>query len=204
MKRIAIALVGDFDEKMYTHISLNASIDHCRPHLPFELEAKWVSTQHCDEIMSAEKLYSGIWIAPGSPYKNESNVLKLIRWARENNTPLLGTCGGFQFMALEYARNKLKIPDAGHAESGDSLNPVISLLSCWLKGQDEQISIPDKDSWFFNIFKSHTINGRYYCSYGVNPNYYKMLNQHPFIFAAFSPAGDVRAFELFGHLASPR
>lgn len=199
MKRIGIALVGDFDEKMHTHLSLNESIRHCKPHLSFELEARWVSTLHCREIMSTPDLYNGIWVAPGSPYKNESNVLELIRWARENNIPMLGSCGGFQFMVLEYARNRLGITDAGHAESGYSLNPVISMLSCSLRGQEEHISIPDKESWLFDVFQSHTVLARYYCSYGVNPTYYETLNQHPFVFSAFSSTGEVRAFELRGH-----
>ena len=199
MKRIRIALVGDFDKKMHTHIALNDSIEHCKPYLPFEVEANWVPTIHCNEIMSASKLYDGIWIAPGSPYEDDNNVLEMIRWARENNIPLFGTCGGLQFMVLEYARNKLGIIDAGHTESGASDNPVISVLSCSLKGQEEQISIPDKASWLFHIFQSHNVAARYFCRYGVNPSYYSILNQHPFVFSAFSATGDVRAFELIGH-----
>ena len=102
-------------------------------------------------------------------------------------------------MVLEYAKNRLGIIDAGHAESDHSLNPVISKLSCSLKGQEEQISIPDKESWFFDVFQSHTISARYYCSYGVNPTYYEILNKHPFVFSAFSSTDEVRAFELRGH-----
>lgn len=30
MKRIGIALVGDFDKKMHTHLALKESIDHCK------------------------------------------------------------------------------------------------------------------------------------------------------------------------------
>lgn len=199
MKRIGIALVGDFDKKMHTHLALNGSINHCRAHLQFELQADWIPTELSHELLSNPNPYDGIWVAPGSPYKNEDNVYRVIQYARENNIPIIGSCGGFQYMMLEYARNMLGIIDACHEETGATANPVISRLSCSLKGQEEQISIPDKDSWLFDVLKSHTIKARYYCSYGVNPIFYSILNRHPFIFAAFSPTGEVRAFELRGH-----
>lgn len=199
MKRTRIALVGDFDENMHTHLALNESIDHCRPLLPFDLEAKWVPTEHCHALLSTSNLYNGLWVTPGSPYRDEGNVLDVIQHARENNVPLLGSCGGFQFMVLEYAKNQLGIIDAGHEETDASANLIISKLSCSLKGQQEQIYIPDKSSWLFDVLQTHSITARYYCSYGVNPIFYGILNQPPFVFTAFSPTGEVRAFELFGH-----
>lgn len=199
MKRIGIALVGDFDENMHTHLALNESIDHCRAFLQFDLEAKWVPSQDSHAIFSGRDLYNALWIAPGSPYNNEDNVLEVIRYARENNIPLMGSCGGFQFMVIEYAKNKLGINNAGHEETNGCVNPVISMLSCSLKGREEEISIPEKESWLFNVLQTHTITAGYYCSYGVNPKFYKILNQHPFVFTAFSPTGEVRAFELRGH-----
>jgi len=44
MKRISIALVGDFNEKMYTHVALNNAVEHCRKHLDFLVETQWIST----------------------------------------------------------------------------------------------------------------------------------------------------------------
>ena len=66
--------------------------------------------------------YDGIWIAPGSPYKNDAGVYEVIRMAREENIPIIGSCGGFQYMIIEYARNVLNIKDAGHAESEPGCN----------------------------------------------------------------------------------
>jgi hypothetical protein len=44
LKRIGIALVGDFDKKMHTHLALNKSIDNGNPHLAFKLEGN--GSQH--------------------------------------------------------------------------------------------------------------------------------------------------------------
>ena len=198
MKRIRIALVGDFDEKMHTHIALNQSIDHCKPHLSFDLEAEWISTVKADDLL-LNAHYDGIWITPGSPYKNDNAVFNVIRYAREKNVPITGSCGGFQYMILEYAKNVLKIEDAGHAETDSHLKPVISKLACSLKGEQEQVYISDKSSWLYEVLNTDTILGKYYCSYGLNPNFQEALHQFPLVFTAYSPTGEVRAFELKGH-----
>jgi CTP synthase (UTP-ammonia lyase) len=199
MKRIKIALVGDFDEKMHTHRALNESIEHCKPQLAFHLDTEWVATELSDKIISARPTYSGIWIAPGSPYKNESGVFQVIQHARERNIPVYGSCGGFQYMILEYAKNVLRMDEAGHEESDSKRYPVISKLRCSLKGEEERVVIPDKQSWLYEVLNTSTITAKYYCSYGINPLFQEILGEFPLVFTGFSPTGEVRAFELKGH-----
>ena len=199
MKRITIALVGDFDEKIYTHVALNRSIEHCTRDLPYEVEATWISTERIESMLLEPIKYDGIWIAPGSPYKNDTGVYEVIRIAREENIPIIGSCGGFQYMIIEYARNVLNIKDAGHAESDPDLIPVISKLSCSLKGQQELVSITDKSSWLYDVLREETVVGKYYCSYGINPAFQESLNKLPLVFTAVSPTGEVRALELKTH-----
>jgi len=43
-------------------------------------------------------------------------ALRIIRYAREHDVPVLGTCGGYQHVVLEYACNVLGFADAAHAE----------------------------------------------------------------------------------------
>jgi len=47
------------------------------------------------------KRYTGIWIAPGSPYQDLNKTLWAIRHAREHCISCFGKCGGFQPMILE-------------------------------------------------------------------------------------------------------
>ena len=49
------------------------------------------------------------------------------------------------------------------------------------------------------VLQAETVVGKYYCSYGINPAFQESLNKLPLIFTAFSPTGEVRAFELTGH-----
>jgi len=199
MKRITIALVGDFDEKIYTHVALNRSIEHCAHGLPYEVEARWIPTERIARTFSGPLNYSGLWIAPGSPYQNDAGVYEVIRKAREENIPIIGSCGGFQYMIIEYAKNVLKIKDAGHAENEPNAIPVVSKLSCSLTGQEELVSITDKSSWLYAVLQAGTVVGKYYCSYGINPAFQESLNKLPLVFTAFSPTGEVRAFELMEH-----
>lgn len=199
MKRIRVGLVGDFDEKMYTLVAINDSVQHCAYHLDFLVETEWIPTNEISTILVSKMHFDGFWIVPGSPYKNDKGVYQVIRHARENNVPVTGSCGGFQYMLLEYAKNVLKLESAGHEESDSNALPVISKLSCSLRGEEETVSIPNENSWLFQTLKTKSYVGKYFCSYGVNPVYQKVLTQYPMVFTAFSPTGEARAFELAGH-----
>jgi CTP synthase (UTP-ammonia lyase) len=200
MQRISICVIGDYDPHMYTHVALNNAIEHCRPFVQVELIYAWLATDQITETIFTRNKFQAFWIAPGSPYKNDEAVYNVIRWARENDFPILGTCGGFQYMVVEYVRNVLGIHDAGHQETEpDAEKLIISKMSCSLKGQQEEIHIKDHDSWIYNVLKRNTLTGKFNCSYGVNPVYQSQLNKPPFTFTAFSKDGDVRALELKTH-----
>ena len=199
-KRIQIALVGDFDPDMYTHVALNNAIDHCRPHFHLNLSSPWVATAALSDSFLAQHEFDGFWITPGSPYANDEGVYSLIRWCRENNFPLYGSCGGFQYMVVEYARNVLGFNDAGHEESDPGVEKlVISKMACSLKGQQETVHITDEQSWLYHVLKTNKITAHYNCSYGVNPVYQKILDQYPFAFTAFADNGEARAMEVKAH-----
>jgi CTP synthase (UTP-ammonia lyase) len=199
-KRIQIALVGDFDANMYTHVALNDSIAHCRPHLHVKADATWVPTEVLNDNFLASHPYAGFLIAPGSPYHNDAGVYRLIQWCRENNLPLYGMCGGFQYMVVEYARNVLRFGTAGHEESDSKADMlIIAKMSCSLKGQQETVLIADKQSLLYEALHMEKITGQFNCSYGVNPLYQNLINQYPFIFTAFSANGEPRALEVKAH-----
>ena len=61
--------------------------------------------------------FDALWIVPGTPYRDDRPVFAAIERARREGVPILGTCGGFQHMVVEFARNAAGIADAGHAES---------------------------------------------------------------------------------------
>jgi hypothetical protein len=58
-------------------------------------------------------------------------MLKGIEFARRRDWPFLGTCGGFQYAFIEFARNVLGIKDADSAENNSgSKNIIIYPVAC--------------------------------------------------------------------------
>jgi CTP synthase (UTP-ammonia lyase) len=200
VKRISIGLVGDFNEKIHTLVALDRSVAHVSANLGIQVDATWIPTQTITKAVFDTVKFHGFWIVPGSPYVNDVAVYNVIRWARENDFPILGSCGGFQYMIIEYARNVLGWCSASHGETDpESAQQVIRKLTCSLKGRSEEVLITDRHSWLYKIIQKEKITGHFYCSYGLDPGYLKDLDKYPFVFTAFSAGGDARALELKGH-----
>ena len=197
-----LAIIGDYNDNFRPHQSTNEAIKHSIEKYNIELDYEWISTDAIEsEFEKIISTYSGFWIAPGSPYKSMTGALKIIRHARENNIPTLGTCGGFQHMVIEFARNVLGITDAEHAEYDPySSKLVVNTLSCSLVGQTLEIELTDKSSKAFNIFGTEKINEKYYCNFGLNPEYQNQLNDNGFRIVGTDNLKEARILELENHL----
>lgn len=95
------AIIGDFNSSFRPHVATNEAIEHSKHKLGLQVDADWVSTDYIiDNFNSITDNYQGFWIAPGSPYKSMIGALDIIKYARLNDIPTLGTCGGFQHMVI--------------------------------------------------------------------------------------------------------
>lgn len=201
MSEVKIAILGDFNPIYSTHHALNASIRQCLGHLNEDIQVDWIATDIFDtKVVFSKGLYSGLWIAPGSPYKDFQNVLSVIQYARTHGIPTLGNCGGFQHMVIEYARNVCSIDQADHEETNSNAKDVvIHKLACSLVGLEEKLQITDKDSQIFRIVGKEFFPGRYYCSYGLNEKYKDVLASKGLSFTSRNEEGQARSFELKSH-----
>lgn len=192
-----IALLGEYSPTFPPHVSTTAAIEHARIVLGSEISADWVSTEEIEP--SLFERYSGIWVVPGSPYKNMENTLWAIRYARENRIPCFGTCGGFQHMVIEYARNVLGFNDAQHAEYDPYASTIfISRLACSLAGREMQLSfVPG--SQVAAMYGGLSGTEQYYCNFGVNPNCIHELTRGPLHISGSDREGEVRVIEYPGH-----
>lgn len=131
-----LAIIGDFNSHRPSHQATNQAIAHSLKSLKCNLSYDWIPTEDIKKNFdSIIEDYKAFWISPGSPYKNMMNVLHIIEYARRNNIPTFGTCGGFQHMIIEFCRNVLAIRDAQHAENDPYASElVITPLTCNLKG----------------------------------------------------------------------
>ena len=196
MKR-SIAIIGEYSPTFPPHISTSAAIEHSRSALGVDVDGIWVSTEEIDKTLFER--FSGIWVAPGSPYKNMDQALWAIRYARENGVACFGTCGGFQHMIIEYARNSLGFKDAGHAEYDPyASNLFITQLGCSLAGREMELTF-SSGSRVAEIYGGISAVEQYYCNFGVNPDYVSLLKSGDLKITGSDSEGEIRVIELPGH-----
>ncbi|MBE9169175.1 CTP synthase [Pleurocapsales cyanobacterium LEGE 06147] len=192
-----VALLGEYTPTFQPHISTGKAIEHSCSLLSVDLEGVWVSTENISD--SLFDVYSGIWVAPGSPYKNMDKTLWAIRYARENGIPCIGTCGGFQHIIIEYTRNVLGFKDAQHAEYDPYASALfISKLDCSLVGREMTLNFV-AESHVATIYGALTAIEQYYCNFGVNPEYIPLLKNSSLKITGSDREGEVRVIELSAH-----
>jgi CTP synthase (UTP-ammonia lyase) len=195
VKRVAI--LGDFSPVNGRHLATNAAIQHSSAALGIRMEGEWIATDAMNP--SVFERFEGIWIAPGSPYRNMTRVLWAIQYAREQGIPCLGTCGGFQHMVIEYARNVLNIQEAQHAEYEPYASDLfISQLQCSLAGREMRL-IFAPGSRVASAYGAFGATEEYYCNFGVNPEKVDLLRSGPLQVTGSDSEGEVRVVELPSH-----
>jgi CTP synthase (UTP-ammonia lyase) len=200
--RHPIAIIADFQATSKSHLATNEALTHSALALDLTVEACWINTGELAQPAGLERLreFDGLWIGPGSPYASTNGVLAAIRMAREARIPLLGTCGGFQHIVLEYGRNVMGLSDAQHEEGSPGASRLlISRLACSLAGRTMTITL-DPSSILAGIMGSTAVQEEYLCNYGVNPEYEEVLRSaRDLRVVASYEEGAVRAVELTGH-----
>jgi CTP synthase (UTP-ammonia lyase) len=134
---IKLALIGDCNPEVTAHRAIPKALALAGGN---NVQPEWLATDSAQRAPLDE--YSGFWCVPASPYRSMEAALRVIRFARENNRPFLGTCGGCQHAVLEFARNVLHIANAGHKESDPTTaEPVITNLACSLIEANETLQV---------------------------------------------------------------
>lgn len=192
---IRVALVGDFNETQKAHQAIDRALAAV-PDSP--AEGVWVPT---DTISSGNSLseFDGIWCVPGMPYRSAEGVLRAIRKARESRTPFLGTSAGFQYALIEHARNVLGMADADHQKTNPkAATPLISPLGCAMLGMKARVRLTAGSA----IRKAYGVPETtvlYYCSYGLNGRYRRLMESSSLHVTAVDDQDEIRAVELDGH-----
>jgi len=194
---LRLALVGDYRADAVAHQAIPSAIKLAAAHLNLTVDCHWIPTIELGEL-AAIKHSDAVWVVPGGPYQNDAGVFATLRWARENRVPFLGSCGGFQYAVIEYARNVLGWHDAAHAETDQAGRMVITPLSCSLIEQHGEVFFTpgSRIALAYNQLKS---DEGYHCSFGVNPDFIAALEGKNLRITSHDQAGDVRAVELTDH-----
>lgn len=191
-----IALIGDYSPDVMAHRAIPQALGLAGTAEGRPVTWSWVPTASIHDPDRDLAGFSAVWVVPASPYANMTGALAAIRWARETRRPILGSCGGFQHMLIEFARNCAGIDQADHAETnpaGTAL--VVTPLACTLVEQTGKVRFVPGSALHAAYGRDHATEG-YHCRYGLSAGYRAALEGAGLRFTAFDDAGEVRAAEL--------
>ena len=162
------------------------------------VDATW---RHSSELGDDVDLggYDGIWVLPGSPYANQEGVLRAIETARTGGIPFLGTCGGFQHLVLELARNVAGLTSVGHGEDDPTAAEQLLIpMACALLDQEERVTV-EPATLAARILGAGSRTERYFCGFAVNEAYVPALEAAGLVMGGRDDAGAIRLGELRDH-----
>lgn len=196
---LTVGVIGDFEPDFEPHSATNAALRDAAAALALKIEIRWLNTGGLRQIKREELTrHDALLCAPGSPYKSLQGALRAIRLARELDWPLLGTCGGFQHMVIEYARNVLGVEEAQHAEYDPySSDLFISALPCSLVNRRMSIRF-DSGSLAGGFYGHSEAREQYYCNFGLNPAHRGSLEAAGLRVVGTDQDGEARVIELPG------
>jgi CTP synthase (UTP-ammonia lyase) len=210
---VRIGILGDFNPEFPSHHATSAALQHAASKLKIEVDSQWIPTPSLTAPNSEKILetFDGLLASPGSPYRSFDGMLKGIEFARRRDWPFLGTCGGFQYALIEFARNVLAIADADSAENNSSSkNIVIYPVACAVsnrKGDAPRLSgkVPEirlrPGSYLQSFYgkDKEVVSEEFFCNFEINPDYEWTTMEAGFPVVARGTQGEIRAIESPTH-----
>lgn len=197
--RLNIAVLGDYDETSISHQCISGALHLAATKLLVEAQMTWIESKDLTDVNHLLQKFNGIWVTPGSPYNNRTGILEAIKFARLNNIPYIGTCGGYQHAILEFAQNELSYKEADLEEENPNASmPIISALSCRLNSERKEIHL-HPESQLAKSFPAEIIEEEYQCGFGMNSKYQPLFTNSNLKFVAFNQDKQAQGFELLGH-----
>jgi CTP synthase (UTP-ammonia lyase) len=210
---VRIGILGDFNPDFRSHHATNDSLQHAARKLNLTVQSEWIPTPSLDSATADSTLsaFDALWASPGSPYKSLTGMLKGIEFARRRNWPFLGTCGGFQYAFIEFARNVLGIADADSAENNSgSKNIIIYPVACAVPDRKDNApklsgTVPEirlrPGSYLQSFYgkDKDVVSEEFFCNFEVNPEFEWAAMEAGFPIVARGPQGEIRAIESAAH-----
>lgn len=165
MSQILIGLLGDKVDGYLPHESAEKALSELLESLDFSLAYEWLPTDKVSTELL--KKYDCIWAGSG-PYLHEEQALTAIQYARENNLPMIGTCSGFKYMVIEYAKNVFK---AEHPFEYIGKNAL-----CTTDYKDLAIELKE-DCSLVNVYNTTNISEISHCTFEIAPNIFEKTSK---------------------------
>ena len=205
--KISIALIGNQEESVTAHQAIPLALRLAADALQIDTTIEWVPT----EVVSADKLsqFHAIWCVPTSPHESNDSALTAIQFARRNDIPFLGTCGGYQQAILEFAQHVLGFEKTvfgkskGVTHNPETEIPLISALPGAPIETSAEITLAAESqvATYYQSRKgpSEKITEDYCCSFAINQDYLFIFDGSDLYFSGHDESGAPKIFEIPQH-----
>jgi CTP synthase len=205
---VTIAIVGKYTGLKDAYKSLIEALSHGGIANKVKVNLDWIEADVFENEDPAPFLeqVNGILVPGGFGQRGAEGKIKAAQFARERNVPYFGICFGMQMAVLEAARNLCGIAEANSTEFGKTSEPVVGLMTEWIKGNELEKRAANGDlggtmrlgaydaaltrgSRVADIYGSTEISERHRHRYEVNTSYKGRLEQRGMRFSGMSPDG---------------
>ncbi|MEZ5788664.1 MAG: CTP synthase [Xanthobacteraceae bacterium] len=206
---VTIAIVGKYTGLKDAYKSLIEALSHGGIANKVRVNLDWIESEvferEGDPTPYLEHVH-GILVPGGFGQRGSEGKIRAAQFARERHVPYFGICFGMQMAVVEAARNLCGLNDANSTEFGETSEPVVGLMTEWLKGNALETrgaggdlggtmrlgaypAVLARGSRVNEIYGKAEISERHRHRYEVNTAYKGRLEQHGMRFSGMSPDG---------------
>jgi CTP synthase len=205
---VNIAVVGKYTGLLDAYKSLNEALVHGGIANKVRVNLDWIESEIFESEDPAPHLEGvhGILVPGGFGERGSEGKIRAATFARSRNVPYFGICFGMQMAVIEATRNLVGIKEASSTEFGPTPEPVIGLMTEWMKGNELELrrkggdlggtmrlgayeALLAKDSRVAAIYAATRISERHRHRYEVNMKYRNQLEAAGLRFTGLSPDG---------------
>src|SRR6201998_3031011 len=206
---VTIAIVGKYTGMKDAYKSLIEALSHGGIANKVKVNLDWIESEVFENEDPTPFLehVNGILVPGGFGQRGAEGKIKAAQFARERDVPYFGICFGMQMAVIEAARNLVGIEEANSTEFGPTPEPVVGLMTEWLRGNELEKrtkagdlggtmrlgaypAVLKRGSRVSEVYRGATeISERHRHRYEVNTAYKDRLEQHGLRFSGLSPDG---------------
>ncbi|HEY3150015.1 MAG TPA: CTP synthase [Dongiaceae bacterium] len=205
---VNIAVVGKYTSLLDAYKSLAEALRHGGIANNVKVNLNWIDSEIFEREDTVRHLdgVHGILVPGGFGERGSEGKINSARFARERKIPYFGICFGMQMAVIEATRNLAGIKTAGSTEFGPSPDPVVGLMTEWVRGNVLEKRAAGGDlggtmrlgayeavlkpgSAVAEIYGKTSISERHRHRYEVNINYKERLEKQGLRFSGMSPDG---------------
>jgi CTP synthase len=208
---VTVAVVGKYTGLQDAYKSLAEALTHGGIANRVKVNLNWLESEIFETDGAVHQLEGvhGILVPGGFGERGAEGKIEAARFARERELPYFGICFGMQMAVIEAARNLAGMPSASSTEFGKTNEPVVALMTEWLRGNALERRSADGDlggtmrlGAYEAVLKPGTMVHRIYGGvdriserhrhrWEVNNTYVDKLEEAGLCFSGISPDGEL-------------